>query len=284
VKKIIWNKFCENIDSIRVGLLGSVRLKPSFYWTVLPLLIALAVFRVESLAYALQGPPTSSVWDGAYTEAQAKRGELLFGRECAKCHGATLSGGGDAPALSGGTFLSNWGGLTVGDLFERIRTTMPQDDPEKLSSQQYADILAFILSRNDFPAGISEIGTHAEMLKLIQIDANKPASSNAPSGTSNEPVANVKPKSDSTSGNRADNGKQLFASAGCAGCHGPSAKGAAGPPLAPPSLPLPEFLKFVRKPPGTMIPFSKDQVSDDQLADIYSFLQSLAQPSTKVSQ
>ena len=282
---MIWNKFRGNVNSVRVRFLGSVGLKTSFCWTVLPLLIALGVFQVEPVASARQGPQTSSVWDGAYTEAQAKRGEVLYGQECAKCHGATLSGGGDAPALSGGTFLADWGSLTVGDLFERIRTTMPQDDPEKLSSQQYADLLAFILSRNDFPVGNSEVGTHAEMLKLIQIDANKPASSNAPSGTSSESGASEKPasKSNSTSSNGAENGKQLFASAGCAGCHGPAAKGGVGPQLAPPPLPLPEFLKFVRNPSGTMIPFSKDQISDDQLADIYSFLQSLAQPSTKAS-
>ena len=174
-----------------------------------------------------------------------------------------------APALAGGTFLANWGGLTVGDLFERMRTTMPQDDPGKLSSQQYADILAFVLSGNEFPAGKTEVGTHAEMLKMIQIDPNKPASKEAP-------AAAAKAGQDADAAGDAGKGKQLFAKVGCANCHGASAEGGAGPKIAPPPIALPEFLKFVRKPTGEMTPFSQDQVSDTGLTDIYAFLQSIS--------
>ena len=42
-------------------------------------------------------------------------------------------------------FISDWAGLTLGDLFDRIRNTMPQDNPGKLSRDQYADILSFVL-------------------------------------------------------------------------------------------------------------------------------------------
>src|SRR5229473_1932633 len=76
-----------------------------------------------------------SVWDGVYTEEQAKRGEELYRKECASCHGDTLVGGGGAAPLTGGAFLSNWNGLTVGDLFDRIRKTMPQGALGKLSKQ-----------------------------------------------------------------------------------------------------------------------------------------------------
>src|SRR5436309_5117858 len=62
-----------------------------------------------------------SVWDGVYTEEQSRRGETLSRKECATCHGVGLTGGEAAPALSGDAFLSNWNGLTVGDLFDRIR-------------------------------------------------------------------------------------------------------------------------------------------------------------------
>jgi mono/diheme cytochrome c family protein len=31
-----------------------------------------------------------SVWDGVYTEAQAKRGEALFGQNCVSCHGPRI--------------------------------------------------------------------------------------------------------------------------------------------------------------------------------------------------
>jgi hypothetical protein len=49
-----------------------------------------------------------------------------------------------------------------------------------------------------------------------------------------------------------------------------------GPRIAPPPLALPAFVDFVRNPSGKMIPFSAQDVSDDQLGDIYAYLQSLA--------
>ena len=45
-------------------------------------------------------PPTKSVWDGVYTEEQAKRGEPLYSQQCASCHGAELMGGEMAPPLA----------------------------------------------------------------------------------------------------------------------------------------------------------------------------------------
>ena len=117
-----------------------------------------------------------SVWDGVYTEEQAKRGEAVYAKECASCHSDTLMGGGGASALTGGTFLSNWNGLSVGDLFERIRKTMPQGSPGKLTKQQDADVLAYILSFNKFPAGKTELQRQVEFLKEIRFEATKPES------------------------------------------------------------------------------------------------------------
>ena len=118
--------------------------------------------------------PSRSVWEGVYTNDQAKRGQQLYGQYCGSCHGDTLGGGESAPALAGAEFLSNWNGLTVGDLFERMRTSMPQDKPGKLSREQNADILAHMLRANEFPAGSVELNRTAEMLKQIRIDAQKP--------------------------------------------------------------------------------------------------------------
>ena len=70
--------------------------------------------------------------------------------------------------------MANWNGLTLGDLFERIRKTMPQNAPGKLSRQQNADLLAFLLSFNKFPAGKTELYRQAEMLKEIRFVAEKP--------------------------------------------------------------------------------------------------------------
>ena len=120
------------------------------------------------------GAESRSVWDGVYTDEQAKRGEPIYGKECAACHGATLNGGESAPPLTGGAFLANWNGLTMGDLFDRIRKTMPQSNPGRLTRQQDADILAFVLSANKFPSGKAELYRQSEMLREIRFESEKP--------------------------------------------------------------------------------------------------------------
>ena len=115
-----------------------------------------------------------SIWDGVYTKEQAERGRKVYGTECASCHGETLSGGEAAPALSGGEFLSDWNGLTAGDLFERIRLSMPQDHPGRLSRQENADTISYILSVNKFPAGKTELQQKTEQLKEIRFEATRP--------------------------------------------------------------------------------------------------------------
>src|SRR5215472_2239857 len=105
------------------------------------------------LAFAAFAQTTRSVWDGVYTQAQAKRGEVLYAEQCASCHGLALNGGESAPPLTGGEFMSNWNTLTVGDLFDRIRSTMPANNPGHLTRDQAADIVAQILTVNQFPPG-----------------------------------------------------------------------------------------------------------------------------------
>ena len=119
-------------------------------------------------------PPTKSIWDGVYTEAQATRGKALYSQECASCHGSELTGGEMAPPLAGGEFMAGWDGLTIGDLFERVRISMPQNSPGSLSGQQNADILAFIFSSNKFPAGTAELPKEAGILKQIKFEVKKP--------------------------------------------------------------------------------------------------------------
>ena len=110
-----------------------------------------------------------------YTEAdQAKRGEPLYSQYCASCHGPDLSGGEMAPGLTGGEFASNWNDLSLGDLFERIRVSMPQNAPGSLSRQQNADILAYVLSKATVPAGSTELPTQTELLNGIKFVGQKP--------------------------------------------------------------------------------------------------------------
>ena len=125
-------------------------------------------------SYSTLRAQSRSVWDGVYTEEQANRGEPLYNQHCASCHGDRLTGGESAPPLAGGEFLANWDGLTVGDLFERTRKTMPQNKPGKLSREVNANILVYMLSVNGFPAGETELPHNTERLKQIRIEATQP--------------------------------------------------------------------------------------------------------------
>jgi len=121
-----------------------------------------------------QDPAARTVWNSVYSAPQATRGEAAYGQYCAKCHGPDLSGADSAPPLAGGEFNSGWNDLTVGDLFERLRITMPADKPGSVSRQDNADIVTFLLSRNGFPAGDAELPTQSEILKTIKILTQKP--------------------------------------------------------------------------------------------------------------
>ena len=54
---------------------------------------AMAAALAVGLSYGVVRAQGKTVWDGVYSDAQAKRGEALFGDKCAMCHGADLSGG-----------------------------------------------------------------------------------------------------------------------------------------------------------------------------------------------
>jgi mono/diheme cytochrome c family protein len=108
-----------------------------------------------------------------FTEDQVKRGAAAYQRDCSNCHGAALEGGDMTPPLVGGAFTSNWNDLTLGDLFDRIRQTMPLDSPGKLSRQQNADVIAFILKTNAWPSGATELPPEAGALQQIRIEASK---------------------------------------------------------------------------------------------------------------
>ena len=116
-----------------------------------------------------------TVWEGVYTEPQARRGEEVYAGMCANCHGTELEGMDMSPALAGGTFNSNWNELTMGDLGDRIRISMPADRPGTMTRAQIADVMAFMLQANKFPAGEHELPPEVVALKQIRIVAERPA-------------------------------------------------------------------------------------------------------------
>ncbi len=97
-----------------------------------------------------------SVWDGVYSEAQIKNGKKLFDEQCIACHSdrpGVMGGHGPAPSIVGEGFTFSWLDASVADFFDVIRQTMPQAAPNSLDAQQYADITAYVLKINGYPAG-----------------------------------------------------------------------------------------------------------------------------------
>jgi mono/diheme cytochrome c family protein len=115
-----------------------------------------------------------SIWDGVYTEDQAARGNTQFQQHCGRCHGANLAGTFETPPLVG-RFIPYWAGTTLDVLFDYVSTAMPLDHPGSLGPGANADIIAFILKTNGFPAGMKELSAASEEQKAITFDAAPPS-------------------------------------------------------------------------------------------------------------
>ncbi len=122
---------------------------------------------------AITAATSRSTRDGVFSKAQVTRGRTIYNEECGKCHGENLGGGEGAPALAGTEFLAKWQGKPLEPLFERTRATMPADDPGHLSRRQVADVVAYMLSASELPAGEKDLETTAEALSDIRIEAKK---------------------------------------------------------------------------------------------------------------
>ncbi len=114
---------------------------------------------------------TSSTLDGVFSSAQARRGRRVYNQNCASCHGQGLRGGEMAPSVAGSDFIVFWTEIPVGALFERIKMTMPEDGPGRLSDEEYTDVVAFMLDRNDYPSGDAELPADKAELDKIMIVA-----------------------------------------------------------------------------------------------------------------
>jgi plastocyanin len=105
----------------------------------------------------------------AFTAEQSKRGKLAYESNCTACHKPDLTAAERAPALAGEGFLQHWRGLNAGELFERIRNTMPQQKPHSLSDQMYVDIIAYLLDSNGLPPGKSELRADPDVLREVSL-------------------------------------------------------------------------------------------------------------------
>ncbi|MEO7358903.1 MAG: cytochrome c [Gemmatimonadaceae bacterium] len=142
-------------------------------------LILLAATLLPAFAFASESAARSTrraltTWDSVYTIEQAGRGETTYATTCSRCHQAALGGADEAPALTGSAFMGSWNGQTLQSLHDRVRTTMPTDTPGTYSRQDIADVLAYMLKFNQFPAGKTELPSGDEELKAITFVSTKP--------------------------------------------------------------------------------------------------------------
>ena len=134
---------------------------------------AIVVLSASSIALAAHAGaaqnarPMSSVWDGAYSAAQAKRGKQVYARHCARCHGDDLAS--SRNPLSGDLFAEHWESRTLADLFRRIRDTMPAGDVAAVETPEKLDTMAYVLQQNGFPEGRAELTPDAEALAAVHI-------------------------------------------------------------------------------------------------------------------
>jgi cytochrome c len=90
---------------------------------------------------------------GPFTAAQMEDGRKVYMARCAACHLPTLRGQGDALALAGSQFMAGWSNRTTQDLYTLIHSSMPQNAPDSLDDQSYANVTAFILHANGAKPG-----------------------------------------------------------------------------------------------------------------------------------
>ena len=128
---------------------------------------AIALALGATLAEAQTSPPPRTVWDSAYTAAQAANGETAFRYSCANCHAMTQ--------FSGPSFLGAWEGGNAFELFQLISEQMPFDNPGSLPREQYIEVLAYLFKLNGFPAGSRPLPGEPQELKRIRIHAKAEA-------------------------------------------------------------------------------------------------------------
>ena len=102
-------------------------------------------------------PQSKTVWDGVYTEQQAARGSASFAGNCTRCHAADANGGDEGKNLAGKAFWDSFRESTVDRLLDYVSRNMPNGAGGTLSAGTYADLVAYILSRNDLPSGPNEL-------------------------------------------------------------------------------------------------------------------------------
>lgn len=119
-------------------------------------------------------PAAAFAQDASYTAEQASRGARTYAENCSGCHGSGLGGQAEAPGLIGGGIRTTYLSDTANLLFDFLTAAMPQQAPGSLTPQQYADLAAFLMSKNRIPAGTTELPPDSATLATLKVPAATP--------------------------------------------------------------------------------------------------------------
>ena len=114
------------------------------------------------LVPALGAQEKKSVKDGVYTAAQADRGLAVFRSKCASCHAPNR--------FTDDLFYTSFAGKPLWEMFDVISDSMPEDNPGSLKKEEYADVIAYLLKLNNFPAGPSDLPIDKDALSVILME------------------------------------------------------------------------------------------------------------------
>ena len=127
------------------------------------------VLRAAPLAAAFAfAPEVFADGTGWFLPAQVPQGRWEYSQQCAVCHGAQLQGGG-APALKGRLFNDQWNGKKLDELYTYVHKNMPLGRGAVLPSQEYADIVAYILAQSGLPAGNERFTPKTPMDRVLTL-------------------------------------------------------------------------------------------------------------------
>ena len=115
-----------------------------------------------ALSSSLSAQDKKSVKAGVYTAAQADRGITLFRSKCASCHAPNR--------FTDDLFYTSFAGKPLWEMFDVISDTMPEDDPGGMKKEEYADVIAYLLKLNNFPAGATELPVDKDALSAIVME------------------------------------------------------------------------------------------------------------------
>jgi mono/diheme cytochrome c family protein len=216
-----------------------------------------ALATLFALGAALHGQQDRTMWSGVYTGDQAARGKPVFEASCGRCHNNELVGSARGPALKGAAFLSKYENDTLAGLFTFVRDRMPQDGPGLVADGAKLDILAYLLQRNDVPAGAKELALDQTTLESIKLSKR---------GIWDGVFTAA----------QAERGKEKFLQGRCGGCHQLDLSGDRGPALKGDAFlsrwENDSLAMLFKKISETMPPNSPNETPDDAKIDIVAYL------------